>query len=143
MSFLSTRAVAIGLLLTFGLFTACMSTAKDVFKGVDRVVVVGDLHGDYDQYIKFLTTNGLVDEELRWQGGKTHFVQLGDVVDRGTGRISDRGPFEPADGPAYTFAALRRAGRSCETDVVPRLRRQLVLYWRRVHGRWWCFRRTG
>ena len=87
MSFLSIRAVAIGLLLSFGLFTACTSTAKDVFKGVDRVVVVGDLHGDYDQYIKFLTTNGLVDEELRWQGGKTHFVQLGDVVDRGPGSL--------------------------------------------------------
>ena len=87
MSFLPIRAVAIGLLLTFGLFSASTSTAKDVFKGVDRIVAVGDLHGDYDQYIKFLTTNGLVDEELRWQGGKTHFVQLGDVVDRGPGSL--------------------------------------------------------
>ncbi|MBT5724208.1 MAG: protein-tyrosine-phosphatase, partial [Gammaproteobacteria bacterium] len=83
MSFLSIRAIAIGLLLTTGLLTACTSAAKDVFKGVDRIVAVGDLHGDYDQYIKVLTTNGLVDEQLRWQGGKTHFVQLGDVVDRG------------------------------------------------------------
>jgi hypothetical protein len=83
MSSLSIRALAIGLLLTSGLLAACTSTAKDVFKGVDRIVAAGDLHGDYDQYIKVLTTNGLVDEQLRWQGGKTHFVQLGDVVDRG------------------------------------------------------------
>ena len=83
MSFLSIRTLAIGLLLTSGLLAACTSTAKDVFKGVDRIVAVGDLHGDYDQYIEVLTTNGLVDEQLRWQGGKTHFVQLGDVVDRG------------------------------------------------------------
>lgn len=87
MKLLSVRALAIGLLLTVGFLSACTSTAKDVFKGVDRIVAVGDLHGDYDQYIKFLTTNGLVGEQLRWQGGKTHFVQLGDVVDRGPDSI--------------------------------------------------------
>ena len=81
--FLPLRPFAVSLLLTVGFFSACASTAKDVFKGVDRIVAVGDLHGDYDQYIKVLTTNGLVDEALRWAGGKTHFVQLGDVVDRG------------------------------------------------------------
>lgn len=83
MKLLPIRILAIGLLLTVGFLSACTSTAKDVFKGVDRIVAVGDLHGDYDQYIRVLTTNGLVDEELRWKGGKTHFVQLGDVVDRG------------------------------------------------------------
>ena len=83
MRFLSIRVLAIGLLFTVGFLSACTSTAKEVFKGVDRVVAVGDLHGDYDQYIKVLTTNDLVDERLRWQGGKTHFVQLGDLVDRG------------------------------------------------------------
>lgn len=87
MRFLSIRSLAIGLLLAVGFLSACTSTAKDLFKGVDRIVAVGDLHGDYDQYIKVLTTNGLVDEQLRWQGGKTHFVQLGDVVDRGPDSI--------------------------------------------------------
>lgn len=87
MRFVSVRSLAIGLLLAVGFLSACTSTAKDLFKGVDRIVAVGDLHGDYDQYIKVLTTNGLVDEQLRWQGGKTHFVQLGDVVDRGPDSI--------------------------------------------------------
>jgi len=83
MKLFSIRVLAIGLLLAFGFLSASTSTAKDVFKGVDRIVAVGDLHGDYDQYINVLTMNGLVDEQLRWRGGKTHFVQLGDVVDRG------------------------------------------------------------
>lgn len=83
MKLISVRALAIGLLLAVGFLSAPVLVAEDVFKDVDRIVAVGDLHGDYDQYIKVLTANGLVDEKLKWQGGKTHFVQLGDVVDRG------------------------------------------------------------
>lgn len=57
--------------------------ALDSWDGVDRIVVFGDLHGDYEQYEKLLKINGLVDKRLRWSGGETHFVQLGDVPDRG------------------------------------------------------------
>src|SRR5580765_7638710 len=51
--------------------------------GVDRVVAVGDVHGAYDRYVEILRTTGLLDDRLRWTGGRTHLVQLGDVVDRG------------------------------------------------------------
>ncbi|RPI97945.1 MAG: hypothetical protein EHM31_12665, partial [Candidatus Aminicenantes bacterium] len=53
--------------------------------GIDRVVAVADLHGDYDRFVFILAHPqvGLIDDELRWTGGKTHLVQLGDVVDRG------------------------------------------------------------
>ncbi len=83
MRLLSIRVFSIGLLLAVGFLSACTSTAKEVFKDVDRIVAVGDLHGDYDQYIRVLQMNALVDEQLHWRAGKTHFVQLGDVVDRG------------------------------------------------------------
>lgn len=53
------------------------------FSGVDRVVAIGDIHGAYDRFVAILRTAGLVDARLRWSGGKTHLVQLGDVVDRG------------------------------------------------------------
>jgi hypothetical protein len=53
------------------------------FTGVDRIVAVGDVHGAYDRLVGILQTAGLVDGRLRWTGGKTHLVQLGDVVDRG------------------------------------------------------------
>ena len=50
---------------------------------VDRVVVFGDLHGDYDKFVDMLRTAGLVDASNAWTGGRTHLVQLGDVPDRG------------------------------------------------------------
>lgn len=53
--------------------------------GIDRVVAVADLHGDYDRFVFILIHPqvGLVDQNLRWIGGKAHLVQLGDVLDRG------------------------------------------------------------
>ena len=53
------------------------------FTGVDRVVAVGDVHGAYDRFVEILRAADLLDARLRWTGGRTHLVQLGDVVDRG------------------------------------------------------------
>ena len=57
--------------------------AKEIWRNVARIVAVGDLHGDYEQYLKILHDNKLIDSNLDWQGGKTHLVQLGDIADRG------------------------------------------------------------
>lgn len=57
--------------------------AEDVWQGVERVVAVGDVHGDLEQFVKVLRFAGLIDEEMNWSGGKTHLVQTGDVLDRG------------------------------------------------------------
>lgn len=69
---------------------ARLSPAADVpyeWSGVERVVAVADLHGDYDQFVYILAHPQvrLIDADLHWIGGKAHFVQLGDVLDRGTG----------------------------------------------------------
>ncbi len=53
------------------------------FDGVERVVAVGDVHGAYDRYLEILRVAGVVDAAGRWAGGRTHFVQVGDIVDRG------------------------------------------------------------
>jgi hypothetical protein len=53
------------------------------FKGVERVVAVGDVHGDYAGFLSVLRASGLIDAKERWIGGKAHLVQTGDVVDRG------------------------------------------------------------
>lgn len=50
---------------------------------VERVVAIGDLHGDYGQYMKVMALAGLVDSRGRWAGGATHLVQTGDIPDRG------------------------------------------------------------
>ena len=54
-----------------------------IWTGVERVVAVGDVHGDYDQLAAVLRSAGLIDEQSNWTGGKTHLVQNGDVLDRG------------------------------------------------------------
>jgi len=54
-----------------------------VWTNVDRIVVIGDLHGAYENFVKILKQTGLVDELLQWKGGKTHLVQMGDILDRG------------------------------------------------------------
>jgi hypothetical protein len=54
-----------------------------VWTGVERIVAVGDLHGDYDHFERILKGTGIVDRDDHWSGGKTHLVQMGDVMDRG------------------------------------------------------------
>lgn len=58
---------------------------------VARVVVVGDLHGDYGKFHDQLFQAGLIDARDNWRGRATHLVQLGDVPDRApdTRRILD------------------------------------------------------
>jgi len=51
--------------------------------GVERIVAIGDIHGDYDHYIAALQAAGLVNKRGKWVGGETHLVQTGDIPDRG------------------------------------------------------------
>ncbi|MEZ5463492.1 metallophosphoesterase [Dokdonella sp.] len=66
---------------------AAFAAARQVdayhWTGVERIVAIGDLHGDYQSYLLTLRTAGLIDERDQWSGGKTHLVQLGDIPDRG------------------------------------------------------------
>jgi len=48
-----------------------------------RIIAVGDLHGDYQAWMTIATAAGLVDRSGHWAGGRTTLVQLGDVLDRG------------------------------------------------------------
>jgi Calcineurin-like phosphoesterase len=59
------------------------ATAPCEWNGVERIVAVADVHGAYDRYREILKAAGIVDDSDHWSGGRTHFVQLGDVVDRG------------------------------------------------------------
>lgn len=71
-------------LLIFLLF-ACLYAGKIqcVWTGVEKTIAVGDIHGDYSNFLKILKGVGLIDKALHWSGGKTHFVQTGDIMDRG------------------------------------------------------------
>jgi hypothetical protein len=50
-----------------------------------RLVVVGDLNGAADALIEILRGTGLVDARLRWTGGSSRLVQIGDIFNRGGG----------------------------------------------------------
>ncbi|NIO47953.1 MAG: hypothetical protein GTN73_00725 [Candidatus Aminicenantes bacterium] len=54
-----------------------------IWTDIKKIVAVGDIHGDYKAFIKILKGTGLIDKELHWTGGRTHLVQIGDVLDRG------------------------------------------------------------
>lgn len=78
-----------GLWLILCLLLAPMLAAKprqiDAYRwdGVDRIVAIGDLHGDYDSYLGVLKAAGIVNARGRWSAGGTHLVQTGDIPDRG------------------------------------------------------------
>ncbi len=78
------RAAALSLFLLLGL-SSFAAKIPCVWTGVERIVAVGDLHGDYDAFVSIITDPelGIADDELHWTAGRTHFVQLGDVMDRG------------------------------------------------------------
>jgi len=49
----------------------------------NSVVAIGDVHGDFDDFVTILQKAGLIDEQHHWTGSKTNFVQVGDLLDRG------------------------------------------------------------
>jgi len=53
------------------------------FPGVQRLVAIGDLHGDLRAARTALRIAGATDENDDWIGGELVVVQLGDILDRG------------------------------------------------------------
>lgn len=54
----------------------------------DRIVAVGDIHGDLDALLRILQGTGLIDARGQWAGRGCHLVLLGDLVDRGTDSVA-------------------------------------------------------
>ncbi|XP_062090108.1 shewanella-like protein phosphatase 2 [Humulus lupulus] len=57
------------------------------YPAADRLIAVGDVHGDFEKTRQSLRLAGLVDESDKWIGGSTMVVQIGDVLDRGDNEI--------------------------------------------------------
>jgi len=49
----------------------------------ERLIAIGDIHGDLAALRRALRLGGAVDESDRWTGGKLVVVQTGDEIDRG------------------------------------------------------------
>jgi hypothetical protein len=74
-----TRCILILLLL----LPTGLPAAQAEWKNVERVVALGDVHGDFNAFVTLLRAAGVIDQHDHWIGGKTHLVQTGDVPDRG------------------------------------------------------------
>jgi hypothetical protein len=62
---------------------ARLMAQQSEWKNVDRVVAVGDIHGDYAGFVEVLRAAEVIDQKDHWIAGKTHLVQTGDIPDRG------------------------------------------------------------
>lgn len=47
----------------------------------NKIIAVGDIHGDYKIFIKVLLMCNLINNKLEWIGGDTYLIQLGDTLD--------------------------------------------------------------
>ena len=61
---------------------AASLTSTSARAAPQRIVAVGDLHGDFKAWTDIARGAGLIDGRGHWTGGKTILVQLGDVTDR-------------------------------------------------------------
>jgi len=74
------------LLLAAVLAAAPLRAADDTcdLKEAPRLVAIGDVHGAYKQFVAVLRLAQLVDNKEHWSGGRSTFVQTGDLLDRGS-----------------------------------------------------------
>jgi hypothetical protein len=79
-SFRACISLLVVLLLVGLAWTKPRKTSADA---PESLVAIGDVHGDFDDFVGILQRIGLIDKQNHWAGGKTTFVQTGDLLDRG------------------------------------------------------------
>jgi hypothetical protein len=77
------RACISALLFLMLIVLAWAEPAKAPADQREAVVAIGDVHGDFDDFVTILLRAGLVDAQHHWTGGQTTLVQVGDLLDRG------------------------------------------------------------
>lgn len=79
---LAKRSCSVALVLLALALAPATRGQNCVWTGVTQIVAVGDVHGDYDQFVAALRAAGVIDGSNRWVAGTAHLVQTGDVLDR-------------------------------------------------------------
>ena len=77
------RACIFVLLVLLPAIPGWAGPAKTPEQPPESVVAIADVHGDFDDFVAILGHTGLIDKQNHWAGGKTTFVQVGDLLDRG------------------------------------------------------------
>ncbi len=65
------------------LVTGRAVAAPSAGESLGSVIAIGDVHGDFDDFVTILQHTNLIDKQNQWAGGKTTLVQVGDLLDRG------------------------------------------------------------
>src|SRR5467141_4763853 len=81
--FFPRRACIAVLLVLVSAVQAWAGPAKAAAEPPESVVAIGDVHNAFDDFVAILRRTGLINEQNHWAGGKTTFVQVGDLLDRG------------------------------------------------------------
>ena len=76
-------ATLVAFTLAPGAILAQQEHRQHTWDGIDRIVAVGDVHGDYNQFLRTLLAAKVIDQNNQWIGGRTHLIQTGDLFDRG------------------------------------------------------------
>ena len=129
------------LLILITVFCLSFSLADDLpceWNGIKKIIAIGDLHGDYDNFVEILKGVKLVDESLHWIGGEIHLVQTGDILDRGPdarkifdlimalekeadkagGMVHMGGTFITIEGPRFSTRGESKVYRSWGMDII-------------------------
>lgn len=61
----------------------CYQIPKSILPAQNRIIVIGDVHGDWKALMKSLRLSKIIDKKGHWTGGNSHVVQVGDILDRG------------------------------------------------------------
>jgi hypothetical protein len=56
---------------------------KQTYTGVENLIAVSDIHGQFGVFAKLLIEHGVLNKDLDWIFGTGHLVVLGDIMDRG------------------------------------------------------------
>jgi hypothetical protein len=54
---------------------------SSILPKVNRIIVLGDIHGDYNIALSLLKCGKVIDDNQKWIGGDTVVVQVGDQID--------------------------------------------------------------
>ncbi|MEP1032641.1 metallophosphoesterase [Ekhidna sp.] len=69
--------------LSFDSYDTSYIAQQSTFSGVENIVALSDIHGQYDLAVEILQNNQIIDENLNWNFGTGHMVIAGDIFDRG------------------------------------------------------------
>ena len=61
----------------------CNNPPPSILPKCNRIISIGDIHGDFKALITALYKSGVINKEGHWVGNNTIVIQVGDFVDRG------------------------------------------------------------